>query len=93
MELPSPVWDEHNQTDVARHAVTPNEVEEVVNDPDTLATIDDTHRAGRLNVFGKTAAGRHLLIVLDHTTTSSAYVVTARPMTSSERRAYEEAST
>lgn len=93
MELPRPVWDEHNQAHVARHAVTPSEVEEVITDSDTLATIDDTHRAGRLNVFGRTAAGRHLLIVLDRPSTSGhAYVVTARPMTDRERRSYEEAS-
>ena len=66
---------------MGRHAVTPSEVEEVLGGADTLAQTDDSHRPGRLLVWGRTIAGRYLLAVLDPPSPSgTAYVVTARPM-------------
>jgi uncharacterized DUF497 family protein len=86
------LWDEHNIAHVARHAVTPSEVEEVLAGADTLAQTDDSHRPGRLLVWGRTTAGRYLLAVLDPPNPSgTAYVVTARPMTAKERTSYQEA--
>lgn len=87
-----PLWDEANEGHIARHNVTPSEVEEVLSDPRSLGTPSDGHRAGRVVVWGCTAAGRPLVVFLDRPTPSGlAYVVTARPMTARELRSYEEA--
>jgi uncharacterized DUF497 family protein len=68
------------------------EVEQVVADPATVFQTSDTHRAGRIEAWGVVLATkpRHLLVVLDQPTTAGdACVVTARPMTTAERRSYE----
>ncbi len=86
------LWDEANEAHIAGHDVTRHEVVEVVFGTDAIFAVEDTHRRGRVLVFGATRTGRHLLVVLDEPTmTGSAYVVTARPMTPRERREYEEA--
>jgi len=86
------MWDQHNEAHIARHAVTHPEVEEVLAGADTLAQTDDSHRPGRLIVWGRTISGRHLVVILDPATPDGdAYVVTARPMTDRECRNYEEA--
>jgi uncharacterized DUF497 family protein len=85
------LWDEANEDHIAAHQVSRQEVVEVVFGAGAVFAVDDSHRRGRLLVFGLTAAGRALLVVLDEpTTTGTAYVVTARPMTTVERRDYEE---
>lgn len=86
------LWDDHNITHIARHSVTPAEVEQVVYlDGEAQAFTEDRHRAGRLLVLGKTAAGRHFLVALDAPTSHlDRYVVTARPMTAREQNQYEE---
>ncbi len=85
------MWDQHNEAHIARHSVTCLEVEEVLAGADTLAQTDDSHRPGRLVIWGRTIAGRHLVVILDPATPDGdAYVVTARPMTDRERRNYEE---
>ena len=85
------LWDEANESHIARHKVTRQEVVEVVFGAGTIFAVEDDHRRGRLLVFGVTATNRHILVVLDEPTTSgTAYVVTARPMTARERREYKE---
>ncbi len=84
--------DEANEAHIAGHEVARHEAVEAVFGADAILAVEDTHRRGRVLVFGVTRAGRHLLVVLDEPTiTGSAYVVTARPMTIRERREYEEA--
>lgn len=86
------LWDEANEAHIARHKVSRPEVVESVFGSGAIFAVDDSHRRGRLLVFGVTTAGRPLVVVLDEpTTVGTAYVVTARPMTSQERREYEEA--
>ena len=82
-----------NVAHLRRHRVSPSEVEEVLDfDTAAVAFEDDSHRAGRLIVLGRTGVGRGLLIVLDTPTADGdAYVVTARPMTQREGQIYEEA--
>lgn len=92
MDLTGLLWDEANEAHIARHKVTQREVVEAVFGAGAVFALDDSHRRGRLLVFGTTATGRHLLVVLDEPTSSgTAYVVTARPMTTKERLEYEEA--
>jgi len=86
------LWDEVNEAHIGRHQVSRQEVVEVVFSTGAIFAVDDSHRRDRLLVFGASAAGRHLVVVLDEPTTAgAAYVVTARPMTVKERREYEEA--
>jgi uncharacterized DUF497 family protein len=85
------LWDEDNEAHIARHGVTPAEVEEVVRSPATRWEHDDKHRPGRLVAYGATAAGRHLVAVCDTPSASAlSYVVTARPMKPREKQAFKE---
>ncbi len=91
MNLFELLWDEANESHIARHKVTRQEVVEVVFGSGAVFAVEDDHRRGRLLAYGMTATNRHLLVVLDEPTTSGmAYVVTARPMTTRERREYKE---
>ena len=89
MRLRQLLWDEWNEAHVARHRVTPAEVEEVVFGERTR--FFEAPDGRRVLAFGPTARGRHLLVVTDAPSRGgSAYVVTARPMTTRELRAFEE---
>ena len=84
------LWDEHNEAHIARHGVTPAEVEDVVFSPATRWAVDNRFRPGRLVAHGATVAGRLLVVVCDTPTASAlSYPVTARPINDRERRAYE----
>jgi len=71
------IWD--------RHQVTPEEVEETVN---TRPRWEKPGRGGTEEVYGTTASGRYLLVVLSESEDGLSYVVTARNMTDSECRTY-----
>ncbi|MFB9251514.1 hypothetical protein ACFFWE_25010 [Sphaerisporangium melleum] len=80
-------WTERSEEHIARHGVTPEEVEEVVfSRPqwEALGRDDSTL------VYGTTDAGRYLLVVLaDSVAESEAwYVATARDMTQRERKLF-----
>lgn len=47
-------------------------------------------REGLYKVFGQTAAGRYILVVLAHKGDGDWKVATARPMTDTERRLYKK---
>ena len=90
-EVTELLWDDHNLAHVARHDVRAAEVNEVVFGAGPLVVIESSrHRAGRLELFGRTNAGRHLMVVTEQPTSLGlAYVVTARPMSDAERRAFD----
>lgn len=78
-------WTEDAEDHIAAHAVTTDEVEQVVNTRPRLVL------AGREQteyVFGTTSAGRYLLVVLTEAMDGRDYVVTAREMTNAERRTF-----
>jgi uncharacterized protein len=77
-------WDDWSIDHIARHGVTPEEVEEVVG-PFMLITRgrDDTYR-----VIGQTYGGRYLTIIVAPRGSGTFNVVTARDADPSERRAY-----
>ncbi len=76
-------WDEINRRHLARHRVTPDEVEEVFVNPLYLRR----SHSGRYIAYGKTAEGRFLLVVFE-LRGKIIRVVTARDMTSKEKRLY-----
>lgn len=79
------MWNEESEDHIARHEVAPREVEEVVNSRPiyTVAGRDDTTL-----VYGSSAAGRRLLVVLSESSDGRWFVVTARNMTDAEARAH-----
>jgi hypothetical protein len=82
-------WTERSEQHIARHDVTPTEVEQAVF---TRPQWEATGRESSTLVYGATDAGRRLLIVLvDSTAESDAwYVVTARDMTITEKRIFAQ---
>jgi len=80
------LWTDDSERHIARHRVTPEEVEQSTNRP----FYTTTGRDGTTLPFGQTYAGRFLLVVLAHASDGCWYVVTARTMTVSERRVYKK---
>jgi uncharacterized DUF497 family protein len=78
-------WTEDAEDHIATHAVTPDEVEQLVNSRPRLVLAG---RQGTEYVFGTTSAGRYLLVVLAEAIDGRDYVVTAREMTDAERRTF-----
>ena len=91
-EVTELLWDDHNQAHIARHGVTAAEVSSLIFGPGPLlVVISDEHRVGRREFYGRTESGRYLLAVTEAPTSMGlAYVVTSRPMSDRERRAFEE---
>ncbi len=79
------IWDQGNVEHIARHGVTPEEVEEACNS-DLLVL--ESYR-GRFLIVGLTEAGQMIAFVLDPEPEEGVYyVVTARSADSKERRMY-----
>ena len=79
------VWDDWNEEHIARHNVTPAEVEEVTtNRPFTTRGQKDRYR-----LIGQTAAGRLLTVIVAPRGDGAMYVLIAREATRDERRAYQ----
>ena len=87
-----PLWDDHNLDHIARHHARPAEANSVVFGPrPVLVVISNEHRLGRREFYGTTETGRYLVVVTDTpTSTGLASVVTSRPMSERERRAFEK---
>lgn len=82
-------WDEHNEEHIARHGVSPEEVEEVCFARPMLVR----SRQGSHVALGQTHAGRHLVVVLRFKAHGLARCITARNMTDKEKRYYRRRST
>jgi uncharacterized DUF497 family protein len=77
-------WDEANINHIARHSVTPEEVEEACfNNPLILRG-----RFNRYYALGQTDTGRYIMVVFQHKFRGIARVITARDMDKSERQRY-----
>ena len=83
------VWDVWNVAHIARHEVTPEEVEEVEEVCWGFTHSSRTYQ-GRLRVIGQTVSGRTLTVILAPVQTEIYYPVTARPASRRERRTYRE---
>jgi len=78
-------WDDYRIEHIARHNVEPYEVWEVCEDP-----LHRAHREGhnRYRVYGQTAEGRYLFVVLERVEGTVCKPITARDMTGAEKRNY-----
>jgi len=91
MRITEIVWSEPDIAHIARHGVTPDEIEEVVS-ANPVWRRGRTHPAtGRTSLIalGQTEAGRHLFIVLSPRELGRARCVTAMEMDEKSRRFYE----
>lgn len=80
-------WDAANVGHVLRHAVSPFEVEEAIARPHLTIPAKTVQGEERWKLFGKTAAGRYLLVVF--TIRRRLFrTVTAYEMNAAERRKY-----
>jgi uncharacterized protein len=82
-------WTDDSEAHIARHGVTPEEVEQATERP--FHTMPG--RGGTTLLFGQTDAGRYLLAVLTGSGDGRWHVVTARTMTQAERRVYQKKAT
>ncbi len=83
--LPPIIWTEESEDHIARHGVTPEEVQEALYTRPRWIT---PGRGGTTLVFAMTDAGRYLLVVIAPAHDGDVYVVTARDLNDSERRTF-----
>jgi uncharacterized DUF497 family protein len=79
------LWDEYRVEHIAQHDVEPDEVWEVCLDPLHLAHKESRQR---YRLYGQTADGRYLFVVLEHIESTVYKPITARDMTEGEKRGY-----
>ena len=80
-------WDAANVAHILRHRVTPSEVEEAVVLPHLIVPGRAVAEERRWQLFGKTAAGRFLVVVF--TIPRKLFrTVTSYPMNAAERKKY-----
>lgn len=80
------IWDTFNVAHIARHNVTPEEVEEVCHG---MAFFSENTYKGRIRVIGPNATGRLLTVILAPVGRGIYYPVTARTASRKERRQYQ----
>ncbi len=81
------VWDEGNVIHIARHSVTPDEVEPVCQSDHAALDV----KKGRIAVVGPTLTGRILFVVLDPEPEDGVYYpVTAHVADKKERERYRQ---
>ncbi len=80
------LWSNWNIEHIARHNVSPNEVEEACyNDPFVTRARNNT-----LRIIGQTDSGRFLTIFLAPRSEGRYFAITARNTTKAERRRYHQ---
>ncbi len=84
------VWPEDRIEHIARHGVTPEEVEEACFGHALVQRAKSQGENPVFYVLGKTNVGRHLFCVVIQFPDGKAYPITARPMTDKEKRRYRQ---
>jgi uncharacterized DUF497 family protein len=84
------IWPEDRVDHIARHAVTPEEVEEVCFGKAFVQRAKSQGSNPVYYVLGQTVAGRYLFCVVIQFPDDRGYPITARPMTDKERRRYNQ---
>ena len=84
------IWPEDRVDHIARHGVTPEEVEEVCFGKAFVQRAKSQGSNPVYYVLGQTVAGRYLFCVVIQFPDDRGYPVTARPMTDKERRRYNQ---
>lgn len=84
------VWPQDRIDHIARHAVTPEEVEQVCFGRPLVQRAKSEGENPVYYVRGQTDAGRYLFCVVIQLADGKGYVVSARPMTDKEKRRYRQ---
>lgn len=83
------LWNEWNVKHIAKHAVIPEEVEEICSNSYSYSSDDARH--GRFIITGITSKGRILAVIIEPTEQEDIYYpVSARDASRKERKAYQE---
>ncbi|TXS40182.1 BrnT family toxin [Streptomyces sp. uw30] len=85
MRVDELIWDDWNEEHIAKHGVSPEEVEDACQTKPVRARLvrDDTYA-----LLGVTNGGRHLAVFLARRGKNIYYVVTARDMDVRERKSF-----
>jgi uncharacterized protein len=75
-------WDEANENHIDRHAVWPEEAEQVCLEPRRILR----GRKGRYAAFGQTEAGRYLMVIFIRKHKGIVRIITARDLDEREKR-------
>ena len=84
------VWPDDRIEHIARHGVSPDEVEQACFGSALVQHAKSEGDNPVYYVLGRTEAGRYLFCVIIHFPDGRGYPVTARPMTEREKRRYQE---
>lgn len=84
------IWPQDRIDHIARHGVTPEEVEEICLSNSLVQKARSTGASPAYYVLGQTQAGRYLFCVVIGFPDGNGYPVTARPMTPKEKRRYRD---
>ncbi len=78
-------WTEDSEAHIARHNITPYEVEQALYTRPRLAV---PGRENTTEVLGITTVGRYLLVVVTEAADGRDYIITARDMSPTEKRTF-----
>jgi len=78
-------WTEDSEAHIARHNITPYEVEQALYTRPRLAV---PGRENTTEILGTTTVGRHLLVVTTEAADGRDYIITARDMSPTEKRTF-----
>ena len=90
MRIDEIIWPEERIEHIARHGVTPDEVEEACFGKSLVQRAKSEGENPVYYLLGQTAAGRYLFCVVIRFPDGNGYPVTAREMTASEKRRYRK---
>jgi uncharacterized DUF497 family protein len=90
MEVETFVWPDDRIDHIARHGVTPEEVEQACRGRPLVQRAKSQGENPVYYVLGQTDAGRYLFCVVIRFPDGVGYPVTARPMTDKEKRRYKQ---
>ena len=89
MRITELLWPRDRIEHIARHSITPDEVEEVCFGRPLVLRAKSHGDNPVYYVLGQTDAGRYLFSVIIQFPDGRGYPVTARPMTEKEKRRYQ----
>ena len=90
MKIHNLLWPDERIEHIARHAVTPEEVEQVCFGHSLVLRTKSEGPNPVYYVLGQTAAGRYLFCVVIAFPDGNGYPITARSMTDKEKRSFRE---
>ena len=90
MRIERLIWPRERVEHIARHGVTPDEVDEVCFASPSVRRSESEGENPVYYVLGQTRAGRYLFCVVIALPDGNGYPATARPMTEREKRSYRK---